>query len=72
MTIYYNLAQRDPFLYTAIRQWRVLWFHVGRPCVRPTVCRTSVRPYFRFRTTTSGFSPCLLCALICGDLAWDS
>ena len=31
---------------------RVLWFHVGRPCVRlsvrPSVVRTSVRPSVRF------------------------
>ena len=38
----------------------VLWFHVGRPCVRPYV--------FRFRMITwvniNGFSPNLVCALI--------
>ena len=47
----------------------VLWFHVGRPCVRPSVRRTSVRPsVFRFRMITwvniNGFSPNLVCALI--------
>ena len=34
----------------------LLWYHVGCPCVRPSirqsVCRTSVRPYFRFRAIT--------------------
>ena len=54
------------------RSGGVLWFHVGRPCVRPSVCRTpvrpSVRPYFCIRMITSvnvdGFSPNLVCALI--------
>ena len=26
----------------------VLWFHVGRPCVCPSVVRRSVRPFFLF------------------------
>ena len=38
------------------------------PHVRPSVIRTSVRPYFRFRAITcvniNGFSPNLVCALI--------
>ena len=42
----------------------VLWFHV----VHPSVCCTSVRLYFRFRTITwvnvTGFSRHLVCALI--------
>ena len=46
----------------------VLWYHVGCPCVRPFVVRTSVRPYFCFRTITwvivYGFSPNSVCALI--------
>ena len=48
---------------------RVLWFHVGCPCVRPSIRHTSMRPsVFRFRMITSvnfnGFSPNLVCALI--------
>ena len=48
----------------------VLWFHVGRPCVCPSVVRRSVvRPsVFCFRMITgvnvNGFSPNLVCALI--------
>ena len=47
----------------------VLWFHVGRPCVRPCVRPSYVRPsVFRFRMITwvniNGFSPNLVCALI--------
>ena len=50
----------------------VLWFHVGRPWVRPSVhpsvCHTSVRPsVFRFRMITwvniNEISPNLVCAL---------
>ena len=43
----------------------VLWFHVGRPCVRLLYVHPSV---FRFRMVTgvniNGFSPNLVCALI--------
>ena len=51
----------------------VLWFHVGRPCVCPSVSRPSICPsthssIFRFRMITwvniIGFSPNLVCALI--------
>ena len=47
----------------------VLWFHVGRPCVCPSVRQSFVRPsVFRFRMITwvnmNGFSPNLVCALI--------
>ena len=44
---------------------RVLWFHVGRPWVRPLYVRPSV---FRFQMITwvniNGFSPNLVCALV--------
>ena len=47
----------------------VLWFHVGHPCVCPSVRRMSVRlSVFCFRMITrvniNGFSPNLVCALI--------
>ena len=47
----------------------VLWFHIGRPCVRPSVCPSVVGPsVFCFRMITwvniNGFSPNLVCALI--------
>ena len=47
----------------------VLWFHVGCPCVCPSVVRPSVHPsVFRFRMITwinfNGFSPNLVYALI--------
>ena len=47
----------------------VLWFHVGRPHVRPSVSQSYVRPsVFRFRMITwvnmNGFSPNLVFALI--------
>ena len=47
----------------------VLWFRVGRPCVRPPVSQSYVRPsVFRFRMITwvniNGFLPNLVCALI--------
>ena len=50
----------------------VLWFHVGCPCVCPSVHPSVVRPsILRFRMITSsyqvnvsGFSPNLVCALI--------
>ena len=39
----------------------VLWYHIGRPCVCPSIRLLYVCPYFRFRTITfgdvSGFSP---------------
>ena len=46
----------------------VLWFHVGGPCVYPSVRQLYVRPsVFRFRMITwvniYGFSPNLVCAL---------
>ena len=37
-----------PFLYPATQYWRVLWFHVGRPCTRPCVRPSAVRPSVRF------------------------
>ena len=47
----------------------VLWFHVGHPCVHPSVVRPSVCPsVFRFQMITwvniNRFSPNLVCALI--------
>ena len=47
----------------------VLWFHVGRPCVSPSVRQSYVRPsVFRFRMITwiniNGFSSNLVCVLI--------
>ena len=47
----------------------VLWFHVGRPCVCPSVHQLSVRPsIFCFWMITvvnfNGFSPNLVYALI--------
>ena len=54
------------FLYPATHNSGcVLWFHVRRPCVCPSVIRPSL---FRFRMITlvniNGFSPNLVCALI--------
>ena len=47
----------------------VLWFHVERPCVCPSVHQSVVRPsVFHFRMITwenvNGFSPNLVCAFI--------
>ena len=47
----------------------VLWFHIVclcvSPCVCPSICCTSVHPYFLFQTITiNGFSPNLIYALI--------
>ena len=52
--------------YTHHYRGRVLWFHVGRPCVCPSVVRPSVSVRFQMITcvNVSGFSPNLVCALI--------
>ena len=56
-------------LYLPHNSGGVLWFHVGRPCVRPSVHPSVIRPsVFRFQMITwvniNGFSPNLVCALI--------
>ena len=58
-----------PFYTPPHNSGRVLWFHVGRPCVHLSVRSSVVRPsIFRFRMITSvninGFSPNSVCALI--------
>ena len=66
--------KKNPFYTPPHNSGGVLWFHVGRPCVRPSGRPSYVHPSvhlsvrFRFRVITSvninGFSPNLICALI--------
>ena len=46
----------------------VQWYHVGHPCVCPSICPSSMHPYFHYQMITwvdiSGFSPNVVYALI--------
>ena len=39
----------------------VLWFHVGRSCVHPSICRTSIHISFLDDNLSNGFHQTFMC-----------